>query len=151
MQDAFVAESLHENKAIKVPFTPCNWCICIFLLLLCRISKDTTFILKTFSVPLNFSASVEDDKWWPLCPWGPTQNKAILCPAPPEAHLRLEQNLFETAWPSTPVLQQRFLLMYVFWGQKILLVPLTGLYYYAAKEPWWVEAGTELHCCWWAE
>lgn len=149
------AESLHENKAIKMPFTPLNWYIWVFLLLLCQTSNSTTFLLKTFSDPLNFNPSVDDDKWWPLLPSSPTQNNVILCPEMPKAYLRFEFNSLQycISFPLKLLDRDFYLFMYLFWGQKNLLVPLTWLCYYTVKEPLWTESGKRscASTCWRAE
>lgn len=114
-----------------MPFTPFNWYIWVFLLLLCQSSHGTTCFLKTFSGPLNLNPCVDADKWWPLLPWSPIQSNTTHCPETPEAYLRFA---FNSLWYCISfhlqLLDRNFcLLEWLFFLLKIVLVPLVWLGY----------------------
>lgn len=74
---------------------------------------------KHFHSP-NFNPSVDDDKWWPLLPSSPIQNKAILCPGTPEAYLGLKFNSLSYCISFHLKLLDRdfYLFMYFFGGDS---------------------------------
>ena len=138
-----------------MPFTPFNWYIRVLLLLLCQTSAGTTFLLNTLSDPPNFNPSVDYNKWWPLLPWSPTQNKAMLCPEMPEAYLRFEFNSLRYCTSFHLKLWDRAICLCIyFWDRKYYWFPWHGCVFthwdYTEKEPSWTES--ERQSCtsaWW--